>query len=110
MKNLPVLLISGWAHGAEAMHPMVGALAGSHSVTSLSLADTCISHGESGGISAYARTVSVHLRQSHRPTCIVGWSTGGIAAIEAAANDPEKVAGLVLFQHSAWAEVGLAMP
>jgi len=102
MKNLPVLLISGWAHGAEAMHPLAGPLADSHSVTSLSLAGTCISHGENGGISsAYARTVSFHLEKSDRPACIVGWSTGGIAAIEAAANYPEKVAGLVLLSATA---------
>ncbi len=102
MKKLPVLLIAGWAHGAEAMQPLTVAMAGSiYAVTSLSLADPRICQDEEGEISAYARTISLHLDKSGEPACIVGWSTGGIAAIEAAANYREKVAGLVLLSATA---------
>src|SRR5208283_4764709 len=44
---------------------------------------------------------ALHLDKSAEPACIVGWSTGGIAAIEAAANYPEKVCGLVLLSATA---------
>jgi len=101
MNNFPVLLVSGWAHGAEAMQPLAGAMADSHDVILLSLADPCINHSENGGISAYARGLCQHLDKLGRSAVIVGWSTGGIAAIEAAARYPQKVAGLVLLSATA---------
>ncbi len=119
MKKPSVLLISGWAHGAEAMHPLAKAMADSHWVTSLSLAGPDAPRldvrggiqgkGEDQGrpgdggasISPYARAIALHLDKSGEPACIVGWSTGGIAAIEAAANYPEKVCGLVLLSATA---------
>jgi pimeloyl-[acyl-carrier protein] methyl ester esterase len=119
MKKPSVILISGWAHGAEAMHPLAEAMAESHWVTSLSLADPGIPridvpggiqgkgedqrHQGDGGapISRYARAIALQLDKSGEPACIVGWSTGGIAAIEAAANYPQKVCRLVLLSATA---------
>ncbi len=108
MKKPPILLISGWAHGAEAMYPLADAMGDSQPVTSLSLAELLMQgNGEDqngpadGAISAYARAISCHLDKSGEPACIVGWSTGGIAAIDAAAGKPEKVAGLVLLSATA---------
>ncbi len=115
MKKPSVLLISGWAHGTEAMQPLADAMADSHWVTSLSLADPGVprvtvvdaeTRGQNQGdgaasISPYARAIALHLDKSGEPACIVGWSTGGIAAIEAAANYPEKVSGLVLLSTTA---------
>jgi pimeloyl-[acyl-carrier protein] methyl ester esterase len=115
MKKPSVLIISGWAHGAEAMHPLADAMSGSHWVSSLSLADP---GGVRGGIqgkgedqrgprdgaasiSPYARAIALHLDKAGEPACIVGWSIGGIAAIEAAASYPEKVCGLVLLSATA---------
>jgi pimeloyl-[acyl-carrier protein] methyl ester esterase len=83
------------------MQPLAGAMAGSRDVSSLSLADPCLSHGENGEISAYARTVSLCLDKLGRPAVVIGWSTGAIAAIEAAARYPEKIAGLVLLSATA---------
>ena len=110
MNRLPVLLISGWAHGAEAMSPLTEAVRDSYRIVSLSLASPGIRSGEMQGaeadaagpqdaatpISAYAKAVVRHLEEIDEPSCIIGWSTGGIAAIEAAARCPRKVAGLVL--------------
>jgi len=124
MKKPSVLLISGWAHGTQAMHPLAEAMAESHWVTSLSLADPGVpginvrdrrrggiqgkgddhQRGTGDGaasISPYARAIALHLDKSAEPACIVGWSAGGIAAIEAAANYPEKVCGLVLLSATA---------
>jgi len=124
MKKPSVLLISGWAHGTQAMHPLAEAMAESHRVTSLSLAGpgvpaTNVRDRRRGGtkgktydhqrgtgegavsISPYASAIALQLNKSAEPSCIVGWSTGGIAAIEAAANYPEKVCGLVLLSATA---------
>jgi pimeloyl-[acyl-carrier protein] methyl ester esterase len=123
MKKPSVLLISGWAHGTQAMHPLAEAMAESHWVTSLSLADPGVpginvrgkrrgaiqgkgddqrgTGDRAASISPYARAIALHLDKSAEPACIVGWSTGGIAAIEAAANYPEKVCGLVLLSATA---------
>ena len=103
MKKVSVLLISGWAHGAEAMRPLADALAGSYPVTSFSLADLGISRGEgeAASIAPYARAIALHHHKSGEHICIVGWSTGAVAALQAAADYPEKVAGLVLLSATA---------
>ncbi len=119
MKKPSVLLISGWAHGTQAMHPLAEAMAESYRVTSLSLAGPGVTRIDVRGaiqgksedqrrpvdgrasISRYARAIALQLDKSGEPACIVGWSTGGIAAIEAAANYPEKVCGLVLLSSTA---------
>ena len=110
MKNNPILLISGWAHGAESMSPVVEALRDSHPVTSVSLAELAaqgngedVSGAEAAAapISAYAGAVIRRLESFDEPSCVVGWSTGGMVAIEAAAHRPQKVAGLVLLSATA---------
>ncbi len=105
MKKLRVLLISGWAHGVEAMHPLAAVMRDSHPVSSFSLAELLMQGQEEDSrkdaIPAYARAISRHLDEPGEPACIVGWSTGGIVAIEAAANNPGKVAGLVLLSTTA---------
>ncbi len=105
MKELRVLLISGWAHGVEAMYPLADVIRDSHPVSSFSLAELLMKgkgeDSQNGAISAYARAISRHLDESGEPACIVGWSTGGIVAIEAAARNPEKIAALVLLSTTA---------
>lgn len=101
MKNCPVLLISGWAHGEEALRPVAEAFAPSRQVVSISLASAGAVHDAEENISPYARTVTNHLDKSGGPACLVGWSTGGLAAIETAARYPEKVACLVLLSSTA---------
>jgi pimeloyl-[acyl-carrier protein] methyl ester esterase len=105
MKNLRVLFISGWAHGVEAMCPLADVMRDSHPVSSFSLAELLMQgkrgDSQNGAISPYARAISRHLDESGEPACIVGWSAGGLAAIEAAANNPEKVVALVLLSTTA---------
>lgn len=101
MKNFPLLLISGWAHGEEAVRPVAEAMAECGQVACLCLASSGFGHDAEEGISPYARTVSAHLDTLGKPACIVGWSTGGVVAIETAARYPEKVACLVLLSATA---------
>lgn len=101
MKKGPVLLLSGWAHGEEALSPVSEALAGCGQVESFSLAASSSGHAAQDDISSYARTVSNHLDKWDEPARLVGWSTGGMLAIEAAALHPEKVACLVLLSATA---------
>ncbi len=101
MKKGPVLLLSGWAHGEEALSPVSEALAGGGRVESFSLASLSLGHDAEEGVSSYARTVSRRLDKWGEPARLVGWSTGGMVAIETAALHPEKVACLVLLSATA---------
>jgi pimeloyl-ACP methyl ester carboxylesterase len=90
------------------MHPLAEVMAGPDPFVPLSLAELlrqgkgldCRSP-EEAEVSHYARAISRQLDKCGEPACIVGWSTGGIAAIEAAANYPEKIAALVLLSATA---------
>ena len=110
MRDFPILFISGWAHGAEAVFPLAEVVKGSHPIHCVSIAELLIEgNGEgaagpgtgSAPISSYARAVLRHLERFEGPSCIIGWSTGGIVAIEAAASCARKVAGLVLLSSTA---------
>jgi pimeloyl-[acyl-carrier protein] methyl ester esterase len=82
----------------------------SYAVTSLSLPELQVQgkgehtgggQGAAAPISAYAGAVVRRLERFDEPSCIIGWSTGAMVAIEAAANCAEKVAGLVLLSATA---------
>lgn len=96
MRNYPVILLSGWAHGEESLRPAAEALAPSRPVLSLSLASAGAGQEAEGTVSSYARSMANLLDTWGEPACIIGWSTGGVAALETAAHYPDKVAGLVL--------------
>lgn len=83
------------------MDPLRGALAGFRPVTSLSLADMAGEGDKAGRVSPYARAIARHADKSGRPVCVAGWSTGAVAAIEAAVNFPGKIAGLALLSATA---------
>jgi pimeloyl-[acyl-carrier protein] methyl ester esterase len=75
MKPL-VLLIAGWAHPAAALRPLADALAGF----------------------ASPRLFAAHesLPKLREPAFLLGWSLGGLRALYAALNTPEKFPGLIL--------------
>lgn len=92
------------------MSPIGEALKDCRPVVSFSLAD--LSDGatedersgdEAGAVplSEYARALVRRLEALDTPACVIGWSTGGIVAIEAAAHSPHRVAGLVLLSATA---------
>ncbi|MDR3566817.1 MAG: alpha/beta hydrolase [Syntrophobacteraceae bacterium] len=102
MRRAPIVFISGWAHGEEALRPLAEAMAASGRIVSnLSLASCGPFEDGDKNISAYGRFVSSHLDTSGEPATIVGWSTGGVVALETAARYPEKVDRLVLLSTTA---------
>ncbi|MGC9196250.1 MAG: alpha/beta fold hydrolase [Syntrophobacteraceae bacterium] len=101
MKNHPILFLSGWAHGEEVFLPLAEKIGMRGPVASLCPASCELWRDGDEKISSYARAVSAHLDKWSDPACIIGWSAGGVAAIETAARYPEKCAGLVLLSATA---------
>lgn len=110
MRKLPVILVSGWAHGVDALGAIAEPLANTHPVCSLSLTellmeakekDRAADSGNGFEISPYARAIEERIRNTDGPVCIIGWSTGGMAALEAASICREKVGALVLLSSTA---------
>lgn len=75
MKPL-VLMIAGWAHPAAALHPLAEALAEFAAPRLLAADESLPKLGE--------------------PAFLLGWSLGGLRALYAALNTPEKFPGLIL--------------
>ena len=108
MKGSTVILIAGWAHGAEAMIPLAEALGEASPVVSTSVSELYAeaqregkSPGNWGGRSCCARALIERISKIGGPVTLAGWSAGGMVAIEAAAALPQQVAALVLLSTAA---------
>ena len=102
------ILISGWAHGEEVLVPVSAVLSRAGRVSSLSAGGLMVEAKEknlapegANGISLFARALTHRIRESEEPVCLIGWSLGGMVAIEAAAASPEAICGLVLVSTTA---------
>ncbi|MBP7831189.1 MAG: alpha/beta fold hydrolase [Kiritimatiellae bacterium] len=83
----PLLLVSGWAHTAEDLDPLTERLPHDRPARVLGINDLA------GGPSYAAGLI----REMGREPCVlVGWSMGGMIALEAAAAEPKRVAALVM--------------
>lgn len=83
-----ILLVSGWAYGSGALAPLAESLGRSFRSGLLAVAD--LEPSESG---SYGEALAARVQE---PTVLVGWSMGGMAAIEAVLLAPERVSALVL--------------
>jgi pimeloyl-[acyl-carrier protein] methyl ester esterase len=94
------IFISGWAHDTAALRPLAAAL-GTESAEFTSPAELLAECSTAEGLSPYAAALAARLRNSQDPVALVGWSTGGMIALEAALALPEKVSRLVLVSAAA---------
>ncbi|MGC8641350.1 MAG: alpha/beta fold hydrolase [Isosphaeraceae bacterium] len=108
--SVDVTLIAGWAQTDQALAPLAESLrTGSSGVVpdfrSVSLTSTasllgeakagaCLAADESP--SAYTVALASRLRRGEQPATLIGWSMGGMIALETAVHFPELVDRLVL--------------
>ena len=92
------LMISGWGAPGVALHPLATRLGGSASDACLSVHDlpTHAGNTEIAGMSSYATGLIALLDRLPEPCVLLGWSMGGIVALEAAAARPDCISRLVL--------------
>lgn len=93
----PVLLIHGTAPPAWGVLP--GLLAAEHEV--ITYDRRCFGGSASlapAGLSGHATDTTAILRALHTPATLVGWSIGGVIAIEVAVTAPDLISGMVLLE------------
>lgn len=110
MKRQPLIFIAGWGHTAQALHRVASEfdesydvrVSSSHEIASRS--DTTHQSRskavkKTSHISSYAEGLQSALYGPERkdnPSIVVGWSAGGIVALEVACENPVLFEGLVL--------------
>ncbi len=83
------------------MRPLAEALGAEHQVVTLALHELDDAHQAEDGVSSYAASVLRRIDALDTPAVLVGWSTGGVVALEVATRRPEKIRGLVLLSATA---------
>jgi pimeloyl-[acyl-carrier protein] methyl ester esterase len=78
-------MIAGWAHTKDAMAPLATFMAREFEVKTISVADL-LAAGRTGpdrSASPYALGLRILVERQEAPCAVVGWSMGGIVALEA---------------------------
>lgn len=106
MKRRSLILIAGWAHTEHALHPVASALhAAAYDVrlkSSLRLLGrtekTTLQDSDPKPcrLSSYAKGLKQILEKREDPSVVIGWSAGGVVALEVARENPELIEALVL--------------
>jgi pimeloyl-[acyl-carrier protein] methyl ester esterase len=102
--STPVILIAGWAQTEQAMARLQQALSPSAElVLTISCCSSLLSESPSNpdppadhAPSDYTLALASRLGRQPSPTVLVGWSMGGMVALETAIHFPELVSRLVL--------------
>lgn len=97
IKN-PIIMIAGWGYSAAVMNGLSDALAFGSNVIAVSTHDLALKGGAHfcNGLSSYAAGLLALIREQGGPVTLIGWSMGGMAAMEIACRCPEWVRRLVL--------------
>ncbi len=93
-----LVLLHGWGMNADVWDGVAPALAGSHRVTTVDLPG----HGRSGEAGDYSLPAQAQrVAQILPPQCtLVGWSLGGLLALQVALDFPRRIEALVLVASS----------
>jgi pimeloyl-ACP methyl ester carboxylesterase len=105
---LKIIIISGWAAPEKYLKLLSDDLAGISEVSTVSIHEmpSLVSDGAAGEnasgipVSDYALGLISMIKESG-PCLLVGWSTGGMIALEAALHLSDKVKGLILISTAA---------
>jgi pimeloyl-[acyl-carrier protein] methyl ester esterase len=95
------IAIAGWGHEFPALRPLAAGLEGVCDCAAFSCADLASTGAQRDSLSAYAAGLMEEVRRCSGRVLLVGWSMGGIVAMEAALASPENVLGLVLIGSTA---------
>ena len=87
MSRPPLIMVCGWGHPASDLEPLAAGLTEHFDVSVLSVHELA---------PAYSEKLGSILEQKQGPSYLLGWSMGGMVALETAARCPERVAGLIL--------------
>jgi malonyl-CoA O-methyltransferase len=82
-----MIMVGGWGHPASDLEPLAARLSEHFDVSV---------HAVHELAPAYSEKLDNILEQRQGPSYLLGWSMGGMVALETAARAPEKVAGLIL--------------
>ncbi len=98
MKKL--LFLPGWAHSQDAFQALIAHLGSGVDSTCLSLPSLLSAaaeeHEEGDVFSSYAHGLKHQILANNQRSTIIGWSMGGMIALEAAVLLPDKIEKLVL--------------
>jgi malonyl-CoA O-methyltransferase len=87
MSKPSLIMVCGWGHPASDLEPLAGGLAEHFDISVLSVHEMA---------PAYSEKLAGILEQKQGPVYLLGWSMGGMVALETAARCPKQVAGLIL--------------
>ncbi len=97
----PMIILSGWAYPAKSMQPLADALADHFDIRLVSPHELAVRAAAGKRRTAYAEGLLALLKERAEPCCLLGWSMGGMVALETAAEAPARVAGLILVSTTA---------
>ena len=92
MSRPPLIMVSGWGHPASDLEPLAAGLMEHFNVSILSVHELAPDYSD--------KLLGI-LEQKQGPVYLLGWSMGGMVALETAARCPERVAGLILVDSTA---------
>ncbi len=86
-----IIMVSGWAHPARTLRPLADRFLNDCEVILLSSME----------LTEYAGSLARLIRERSTPPLVMGWSMGGLLALEAATRLKAPIAGLVLLNSTA---------
>ncbi|MFC1498459.1 alpha/beta fold hydrolase [Verrucomicrobiota bacterium] len=97
MSQRHAIAIAGWAQSADSLEKLSGNLSDKLDIRLSSVTQL----HETSGNPAYSNTLGNTCQEFPKPPLLIGWSAGAMAAIETAADFPDRISGLILISATA---------